>query len=261
MTAASSTSAAPTIVITGAGAGIGRGTALHFAALGWRVIGLDRDAAALKELAAMLPRGQGLTITCDVGREKAVARAFARIAQWAAQGIDCLVNNAGIASPDCGPLEDLALADWQRWIDASLTAAFLCSRAALPLLRRRDGASVVNVASTRALQSEPDTYAYAAAKGGLCALTHAMAVGLGPQVRVNAVLPGWIETGPWQRADRAHDGDHRPIDEAQHPVGRVGTVHDIAATIAWLASADAGFVTGQQIVVDGGMTRKMIYAE
>ncbi len=255
------TTAASTIVITGAGAGIGRGTALHFAAFGWRVVALDRDAKALKELGAMLPRGQGLTIACDVGREKPVARAFARIAAWAGDGIDCLVNNAGIADPYCGPLEDLALADWQRWIDASLTAAFLCSRAALPLLQRRSGASVVNIASTRALQSEPDTYAYAAAKGGLCALTHAMAVGLGPKVRVNAVLPGWIETGPWQRTDLARAADHRPIDEAQHPAGRVGTVQDIATTIAWLASPDAGFVTGQQIVVDGGMTRKMIYAE
>lgn len=255
------TTAASTIVITGAGAGISRGTALHFAALGWRVVALDRDAKALKELGAMLPRGQGLTIACDVGREKPVARAFARIAAWAGDGIDCLVNNAGIADPYCGPLEDLALADWQRWIDASLTAAFLCSRAALPLLQRRSGASVVNIASTRALQSEPDTYAYAAAKGGLCALTHAMAVGLGPKVRVNAVLPGWIETGPWQRTDLARAADHRPIDEAQHPAGRVGTVQDIATTIAWLASPDAGFVTGQQIVVDGGMTRKMIYAE
>ncbi|PTR11467.1 MULTISPECIES: SDR family NAD(P)-dependent oxidoreductase [unclassified Novosphingobium] len=255
------TTAASTIVITGAGAGIGRGTALHFAALGWRVVALDRDAKALKELGAMLPRGQGLTIACEVGREKPVARAFARIAAWAGDGIDCLVNNAGIADPYCGPLEDLALADWQRWIDASLTAAFLCSRAALPLLQRRSGASVVNIASTRALQSEPDTYAYAAAKGGLCALTHAMAVGLGPKVRVNAVLPGWIETGPWQRADRAHEPDHRAVDREQHPAGRVGTVQDIATTIAWLASPDAGFVTGQQIAVDGGMTRKMIYAE
>jgi len=189
-----------------------------------------------------------------------VARAFARIADWAPDGIDCLVNNAGIADPHCGPLEDLTLKAWQVWLDSSLTAAFLCSRAALPLLRRRAGASVVNIASTRAVQSEPDTYAYAAAKGGLCALTHAMAVSLGPQVRVNAVLPGWIETGPWQRADRAHEPDHRPIDCAQHPAGRVGTVQDIATTIAWLASPDAGFVTGQQIVVDGGMTAKMIYA-
>lgn len=250
-----------TIVITGAAAGIGRGTALHFAALGWRVAALDRDAQGLRELATMLPRGRVMTVACDVGRERAVERAFERITGWATDGIDCLVNNAGIADPVSGPLEDLTLAAWQGWIDSSLTAAFLCTRAALPLLRRREGASVVHVASTRALQSEPDTYAYAAAKGGLCALTHAMAVGLGPAVRVNAVLPGWIETGPWQRSDKASEPQHSEADKAQHPVGRVGTVEDIATTIAWLASPDAGFVTGQQIVVDGGMTRRMIYAQ
>ncbi|WP_225205572.1 SDR family oxidoreductase [Novosphingobium huizhouense] len=256
------TSASPdtrrVIVVTGAASGIGRGTVLHFAGLGWRVVGLDRDAAGLAELAALLPRADALMVTCDVGREAQVRRAFAKVARWA-DGIDCLVNNAGIADPYCGPLETLALADWQRWIDASLTAAFLCSRAALALLRTREGASIVNIASTRALQSEPESFAYAAAKGGLCSLTHAMAISLGPQVRVNAVLPGWIETGPWQPAARRSEPAHSVADKAQHPVGRVGEVRDIAEAIAWLA--DAGFVTGQQIVVDGGMTRRMIYAE
>lgn len=231
---------------------------LHFAALGWRVVGLDLDGEGLAELAAMLPRSDALTVLCDVGRESQVRRAFARIAAWT-DGIDCLVNNAGIANPYCGPLDKLALADWQRWIDASLTAAFLCSREALGLLRARDGASIVHVASTRALQSEPESFAYAAAKGGLCSLTHAMAVSLGPELRVNAVLPGWIETGPWQSGDRRREPAQSEQDKAQHPVGRVGEVRDIAETIAWLA--DAGFVTGQQIVVDGGMTRKMIYAQ
>ncbi|ANY19116.1 Glucose 1-dehydrogenase 4 [Tsuneonella dongtanensis] len=247
-----------TIAITGGGAGIGRAAALHFHGLGWRVAVLDTDAEALKELAELLPKKRCLTVRSDVGKEAQVRRAFARIEAWLGDDpLDCLVNNAGIADPYCGPLEDLALADWQRWIDASLTAAFLCSRAALPLLRRSSGASIVNVSSTRALMSEPETFAYAAAKGGLDAFTHALAVTLGPQVRANAVLPGWIETGPWQKESKRSDPHHSKKARAQHPAGRVGRADDIAQAIEWLASA--GFVTGQRIVVDGGMTVKMIY--
>ncbi|MCT2558003.1 SDR family oxidoreductase [Tsuneonella sp. YG55] len=248
-----------TIAITGGGAGIGRATALHFHALGWRVAALDKDADALAELAALLPKDRCLPLRCDVGQEAPVTRAFDRIGEWLdGDPLTALVNNAGIADPCCGPLEDLELAEWQRWIDASLTAAFLCTRAALPLLRRADGASVTNISSTRALMSEPDTFAYAAAKGGLDALTHAMAVSLGPEVRVNAVLPGWIETGPWQKQGERTDPDHSKAARAQHPAGRVGTPEDVADAIEWLVGA--GFVTGQRIVVDGGMTVKMIYA-
>ena len=118
---------------------------------------------------------------------------------------------------------------------------------AAPHLRRVRGA-IVNIASTRALQSEPDTEAYAAAKGGLVALTHALAMSLGPQVRVNCVSPGWIAHS------RVKKKDH-----AQHPVGRVGRDRDVAELVAFLLSDAAGFATGQNYVLDGGMTRKMIY--
>lgn len=246
-----------TAIITGGAAGIGRGLVLHFAAQGWRVIVLDRDEAALDELSGLLPADHLLAIPCDVGRESAVRSAFGKIAKWT-QGVGLLVNNAGVADPVSGPLEDLTLARWQSVIDASLTAAFLCTREALPLLRACAPACVVNMSSTRAHQSEPHTYAYAAAKGGISALTHAMAVSLGPDIRVNAILPGWIETGPWQQAARRHDPAHSAQDREQHPVGRIGTVQDIATTVQWLV--EAGFVTGQEIVVDGGMTRRMIYA-
>lgn len=246
-----------TAIISGAGAGIGRGLVVHFADKGWRVAALDRDREALDELPGLVGAGALLPVACDVGGEADVRRAFAAIADWTG-GADLLVNNAGIADPYSGPLEDLSLDDWRGWIDASLTGAFLCTREALPLLRAAAPACVVNISSTRAWQSERHTYAYAASKGGLDALTHAMAVGLGPQVRVNAVLPGWIETGPWQKAAQRREPDHSAEDESQHPAGRVGTVEDIADAVEWLAGA--GFVTGQQIVVDGGMTRRMIYA-
>ena len=245
-------------IVTGGGAGIGRGLVMHFAALGWRGAALDLDGEALDELAGLLPGDRFLPLTCDVGSEPAVRAAITRIGEWT-DAVNLLVNNAGIANPNAGPLEDLTLDSWQRWIDSSLTAAFLCTREALALLRAAAPASVVHIASTRALQSEPDSYAYAASKGGLCALTHAMAIGLGPEIRVNAVLPGWIETGLWQKASKRREPHHSEEDRAQHPVGRVGVVEDIAATVEWLAGEGGGFVSGQQIVVDGGMTRKMIY--
>ncbi|MEG9269726.1 SDR family NAD(P)-dependent oxidoreductase [Qipengyuania sp. Mu-71] len=247
-----------TILITGAGNGIGRAITMHFHALGWRVIGLDNDAEALAELRAALPRENALFLTCDVGREGAVGQAFERIAERLGDAaLDCLVNNAGIADPYAGPLEDLDLADWQAWIDASLTAAFLVTRAAVPFLRRSASASIANISSTRAVMSEPDTFAYAAAKGGLDALTHSLAVSLGPTIRANAIRPGWIETGPWQKKDSRSDPDHRPKDREQHPVGRIGRPEDIAEAVAYLH--EAGFVTGQHLNIDGGMTAKMIY--
>ena len=247
-----------TILITGAGNGIGRAVAMHFFGLGWRVIGLDRDADALGELRDAIPRENALLLTCDVGREGEVRAAFERIDEWLGDdALDCLVNNAGIADPYAGPLEEMALKDWQAWIDASLTAAFLVSRAGLPLLRRAERASIANISSTRAVMSEPETFAYAAAKGGLDALTHSLAVSLGPDIRVNAVRPGWIETGPWQKKGQRSHPDHRDKDREQHPAGRIGRPEDIAEAVAYLHGA--GFVTGQHLNIDGGMTAKMIY--
>lgn len=250
-----------TILVTGAGNGIGRGLLFHFHALGWKVAGLDMDRQALDEVASALPEGTCFTHVCDVGNEDEVGAAFDALGEWLGDdALHALVNNAGIADPYCGPMEDLSLEDWNRWIDASLTAAFLCSRSAIPLLRRGSQASVVNISSTRALMSEPETFAYAASKGGVSALTHAMAVSLGPSIRVNAVLPGWIETGHWQKEAERTQREHRQVDREQHPAGRVGEVEDITGAVEWLVSDAAGFVTGQQIVVDGGMTVKMIYA-
>jgi NAD(P)-dependent dehydrogenase (short-subunit alcohol dehydrogenase family) len=119
----------------------------------------------------------------------------------------------------------------------------------------------VNLASTRALQSEPGTEAYAASKGGVVALTHALAVSLGPAVRVNSVSPGWIDVSEWKKSSVRRSADLRPIDHAQHPAGRVGSPPDVAALVAFLLGPDAGFITGQNFVIDGGMVRRMIYAE
>ncbi|WP_370177279.1 SDR family NAD(P)-dependent oxidoreductase [Alteriqipengyuania sp.] len=245
------------IFITGIGNGIGRALAQHYADKGWRIAGLDPDGEALAELRGALG-GNPLLVEGDAGREAHVIDTADRLSEWLDDApLTCLVNNAGIADPYAGPLEDLSLADFQGWIDASLTAAFLCSRTLLPFLRRGDSGCIVNISSTRAVMSEPECFGYAAAKGGLDALTHAMAVSLGPQIRVNAIRPGWIETRDWQKRSECEEVSHREKDKAQHPAGRVGRPEDIAQTVDWLLDSD--FVTGQAINVDGGMTVKMIY--
>lgn len=254
----------PLAIVTGGAQGIGRALTAHFLSAGWRVLVLDRDAEAMADLEKNPTHPGLLGCTADVGDEAAVTAAFAALADWQARngqpaGIDLLVNNAGIADPVSGPLDSLTLADWRRWQDSHLTGAFLCTRAAIPGLRIRRG-TIVNIASTRALQSEPQCEAYAAAKGGLLALTHALAISLGPEIRVNAVSPGWIETGPWQKPSERRTPTHRPIDAAQHAVGRIGEPADIVAAVAFLASPQAGFIAGQNLVVDGGMTRTMFYA-
>lgn len=219
-------------IITGGCGLIGQGICDRLLSDGWDVASFDLRAG-----------GPARHIPCDVTSETSVTDAFAALG-WDA--IDLLVNNAGIAGPATGPVETLSLADWRRMIDTHLTGAFLMTRAAVP--RLRDGGSIVNITSTRAFMSEPETEAYAAAKGGLVALTHALAVSLGPRLRVNAIAPGWVTTESL-----------RPEDHAQHPAGRAGRPDDIADAVLYLSRA--GFVTGQTLVIDGGMTRKMIYEE
>lgn len=183
-------------------------------------------------------------IHCDVGDETSVVGAFEELG-W--DSLDLLVNNSGISGPTNGSISELSLEDWRKVTDSHLTGAFLMTRSAVPLMG--EGASIINMASTRAFMSEPETEAYAASKGGLVALTHALAISLGPKIRVNAIAPGWI----------SGDEDLRPVDHEQHPAGRVGRPQDVADAVLYLASA--GFMTGQVLTLDGGMSRKMIYAQ
>jgi len=185
--------------------------------------------------------------------------AVAEAVRWGAR-LDAVVSNAGLADPDTGPIETLELAQWQRRIDVNLTGAFLMAKHAVPHLRQSRG-SIVNMASTRALQSEPDSEAYAATKGGLLALTHALAISLGPDVRANSISPGWIDVRAWQANAPDSPEPLSAADHDQHPSGRVGKPEDVAAMVAYLVSPEAQFVTGQNFVIDGGMTRKMIYED
>jgi NAD(P)-dependent dehydrogenase (short-subunit alcohol dehydrogenase family) len=223
-------------LVTGGAQGIGEAIAALLAGRGYRVAVAD------------IQKSDFFFVKTDVAREPAVRNCIRRVVKEFGR-LDAVVNNAGIASPANGRVDRLSLREWNRRIGANLTGAFLVAKHAVPHLRKSRGA-VVNIASTRALQSEPDTEAYAASKGGLVALSHALAMSLGPDVRVNCVSPGWIA--------------HKPVrkqDHAQHPVGRVGTPQDVAELVAYLISDAAGFVTGQNFVIDGGMTKKMIYEE
>ncbi|MBN7808135.1 SDR family oxidoreductase [Agrobacterium rosae] len=221
-------------IVTGGAGLIGTGIIETLLEDGWTVASFD-----IKE-----SKTKARHIHCDVGDEASVAEAFGQLG-W--DGLELLVNNAGIAGPNNGPIHELSLADWRKVTDSHLTGAFLMTRSAVPLMG--EGASIVNMVSTRAFMSEPETEAYAASKGGLVALTHALAVSLGPNIRVNAIAPGWI----------TNETDLRKEDHEQHPVGRVGRPKDIADAVVYLTCA--GFMTGQVLVLDGGMTKKMFYEE
>lgn len=249
-----------TIVVTGGAQGIGRGITEYLLRCKARVVVADCDLEAGEELSASLGAPERCCfMLADVGEEKAVSNCIRQTLDRFGS-FHGLVNNAGIASPKRIPISEMPLADWDQILRTNLTGAFLMAKHAAPHLERHKGA-IVNIASTRALQSEPHTEAYSASKGGLVALTHALAISFSHRIRVNAILPGWIDVSAMQKKARRSDAHLSEADHLQHPVGRVGIPEDIAALAAYLLSEEAGFITGQSFVVDGGMTKKMIYAE
>ena len=246
------------VLVTGGAQGIGRGIAQAVLGAGGRVVigDLDREAGRAC-IAEWDVDDRARFFPLDVAREASV-RGFVAKAQRAFGRIDGLVNNAGPADPVVDDLSQLPLAGWRRYIDGHLTGTFLCSKHALPALREAGGA-IVNIASSRVLQSEPHTEPYASAKGGIVGFTHALAISEGPAVRVNAISPGWIVTDDWRKPSARRVPKLSNRDHAQHPAGRAGVPGDIGALAVHLLSDAGAFITGQNIVVDGGMARKMQY--
>ncbi len=244
-------------IITGGGQGIGKAIAQRFLQEGMAVVLAEADEEAGREAQVELSaHGMVQFIRTDVASESDIQALLAgTLAKFGR--VDSLINNAAISRNV--PLVDLTLADWSRVLAVNLTGPLLCVKYAEPHLRESHGA-IVNIASTRALMSEAHTEAYSASKGGLVSLTHALAMSLAPAVRVNCISPGWIEVSAWKK--RAGRG--QPMlseqDHAQHPAGRVGRPEDVAGLAHYLVSDEALFVTGQNFVIDGGMTKKMIYA-
>jgi NAD(P)-dependent dehydrogenase (short-subunit alcohol dehydrogenase family) len=240
------------LAVTGGAQGIGRAIGQHFARHGYAVSIADTNAAHGRDTLKAL-RKQGAAaefFRADIAREsevKAWLRATARVLGCP----DVLVNNAAIRAS--APFLTLSPKAFDLVLAVNLRGAFLCTQeAARQMVRHRKRGAIINIASTRAFMSEPNTEAYSASKGGIVALTHASAISLGPRgIRVNSISPGWIET---------RGRTHSRRDGIQHPAGRVGTPEDIAQACLYIAE-QAGFMTGQNLTLDGGMTVKMVYEE
>ena len=232
-------------VVTGGGHGIGRAVALRFAAEGARVAVLDRDGAAARETAREI---DGLALEVDVGDADACGSALHRAARELG-GLTTLVNNAGLGL--LRPLEALEPKDVERILRVNLSSVVHATRAALPALRASGGGAIVNNASLSGVRPTPGEAIYAAAKAAVIAFTLATANECGPEIRANAVSPGVIRTRMTEGLFQL-PGAMAPVLEAT-PLRRAGTPEDVADVVLFLASDLARYVTGQNLVVDGGL--------
>ncbi|MEU8526754.1 SDR family oxidoreductase [Streptomyces sp. NPDC048629] len=235
-----------TALITGGARGIGAATARRLAAEGAAVLVADVDGEAAEETAAGMPRA--VAVRCDVGDRASVTAAFAYAAERFG-GLDVLVNNAlARVLPKSGPFEDEPDDGWEQSLGVTLMGAVRCARAALPLLAASGRGAIVNIGSVNAEQ-DFGNHAYSAAKAGLGSFTRTLAGEAAPRgVRVNQINPGTVATRAWEGREEHLDALARV-----YPLGRVGRPEDIAAAVAFLASADASWITGTTLRVDGGL--------
>ncbi|MFD1357360.1 SDR family NAD(P)-dependent oxidoreductase [Fictibacillus halophilus] len=239
------------VLITGAAQGIGKQIAVDFAKTGWIPSLIDFDQQELEktltEVRHIEPKS--ISITCDVKKPEEIIKAVSETNDKLG-GLNCVINNAGISKWK-SPYE-LSVEEWDEIIQTNLRSVFLFSREAARYMAKAGGGSIINMASTRAFMSEPHSEAYAATKGGIVALTHALAASFSEDhITVNSISPGWIHTGDYSEL--------RKIDHDQHLSKRVGKASDISRACLFLAESENNFINGENITIDGGMTRKMIY--
>jgi NAD(P)-dependent dehydrogenase (short-subunit alcohol dehydrogenase family) len=245
-----------TVLITGAAGGIGRASVALFAEKGWRVIGVDR-APFGEDFPA-----NGLFIQSEISHPESMEALFHQV-QGFTKTLGALVNNAAVQVAK--PLVETSVEEWDMVIANNLRPAFLLSKLAYPLLKKAGGGAIVNVSSVHAVQTSANIAAYATSKGGLLALTRAIAIEFaGDNIRVNAILPGAVDT-PMLRAglDRGHlagEDVHTRLDNLARKTvnGRVGRPEEIAHAIYFLADdTQSSFMTGQAMIVDGGATARL----
>jgi NAD(P)-dependent dehydrogenase (short-subunit alcohol dehydrogenase family) len=241
-----------TYIITGGANGIGRAIAEAVIGEGSLALVIDTDVDSGAMLEKRYSPEQFRFFQGNV-EDKAALEEFARWAVREAGRIDALINNACYS---LGGLMSCGYEDFERVLRVGVVAPFYLTKLLLPDFA--PGAAIVNIASTRAFMSQPDTESYSAAKGGISALTHAMSATLAGRVRVNAISPGWIDTGAYQHAEH-YEPSYAEGDLKQHPAGRVGRPEDIARMALYLCSDQASFIDGENITIDGGMTKLMIY--
>jgi 3-oxoacyl-[acyl-carrier protein] reductase len=237
-------------IVTGASRGIGRAIAIRYGAEGARVVvnyvgNADLAANVVGEIEA--GRSEGIAVAADVSASSDVGRLIDRTLERFGR-VDILVNNAGVMVTK--PVLETSEEEWDRTIDVNLKGAYLCSKAVAPIMIRQEGGSIVNMSSNSGLYhpSAMRFTEYVVSKAGMNGLTKAMALALGPHIRVNAICPGWIRTDMVEQIDP--EVQQRIL--AETALGRWGTPDDIAASAVFLASADAAFITGELLIVAGG---------
>lgn len=244
------------VIITGMAAGIGKASALLFAKEGATVIGADINESGGIEVIAKIKKngGRGYFIKADVSRESEVKEVF-RKAQEIGR-IDVLFNNAGIEVVK--GLTETSEEEWDRCIDVNLKSVFLCCKNAIPIMQEQGKGVIINTASVAGLVGSFSP-SYSAAKGGIIALTKALAVDLGSNnIRINCICPGAIDTPMLERVIK-RQGDPKTVRARRvqnYPLGRFGTPEEVAQTALFLASDESSFLTGTVIAVDGGFTSR-----
>jgi NAD(P)-dependent dehydrogenase (short-subunit alcohol dehydrogenase family) len=239
-----------TAVVTGGANGIGKAIVKGFCRQNYTVIIVDKQEEDGLQLSSELKEAGNSVIfrKCDVGNYEEVKNLFIEIKAMFNK-IDVLINNAGVSK--FKNFWDMEEKDWNEVISTNLSSVFYLSKEAAPLMKEFGGC-IINMASTRSSMSEAHTEAYSASKGGIFSLTHSMAITLSEyNIRVNSISPGWIETGDYQAL--------REVDHSQHPSNRVGKPEDVARACLFLCHEENNFINGENLVIDGGMTRKMIY--